>query len=208
MELVLVRHALPLAEIREEGVADPGLSPPGHHDALALAEYLRLESWDAFYSSEMRRATETLDPLAERCPAVPRHAVDDLGERDRNASWYVPIEDLRAEGGERWEQFLAGKVPGHEAHDLFRERAVTALERVAAAHPHQRVLVVCHGGVINAYLAHVLGIDLGERHGFFYPQYTSIHRVRAASDGRRGVHSMNELAHLHPALAEAIGRVR
>jgi hypothetical protein len=53
---------------------------------------------------------------------------------------------------------------------------------------------VCHGGVINAYLAHVLG--LGARRGFFYPNYTSVHRVAAARSGERSIVTVNETPHL------------
>jgi len=52
---------------------------------------------------------------------------------------------------------------------------------------------VCHGGVINVYLAHVLkSPDLM----FFEPRYTSIHRVRASTSGTRTLVSVNETAHL------------
>jgi len=52
---------------------------------------------------------------------------------------------------------------------------------------------VCHGGVINAYLAHVLGLD---DLLFFEPAYTSISRVRASRRGHRMLVSANETAHL------------
>jgi probable phosphoglycerate mutase len=32
--------------------------------------------------------------------------------------------------------------------------------------------------------------------GFFYPQYTSIHRVAASRSGNRSIVSINEAAHL------------
>ena len=70
---------------------------------------------------------------------------------------------------------------------------VEAVERIVAAHPRQRVAVVCHGGVINVYAGHVLGIDDPL---FFLPTYTSISRVLAASTGERSIASLNEAAHL------------
>jgi probable phosphoglycerate mutase len=54
--------------------------------------------------------------------------------------------------------------------------------------------VVCHGGVIAGYLTHILG--LVEPHGFFYPNYTSIHRVAAARSGERTIVTLNETSHL------------
>lgn len=54
--------------------------------------------------------------------------------------------------------------------------------------------LTCHVGVINQYLAHVLGIET--QMGLFYPHYTSIHRVMAARSGDRMIVSVNEAAHL------------
>lgn len=68
------------------------------------------------------------------------------------------------------------------------------MELIIAAHPGPTVAAVCHGGAINAYLAHVLGLVDG--HTFFAPDYTSIHRVAAARSGQRTVMSLNETAHL------------
>jgi probable phosphoglycerate mutase len=75
----------------------------------------------------------------------------------------------------------------------FRDRVTTALDGIAAAHPGERVAVVCHAGVINAYTAEVLGLG---RLLWFEPAYTSITRVLVDRSGRRSVHSVNESAHL------------
>jgi probable phosphoglycerate mutase len=71
---------------------------------------------------------------------------------------------------------------------------VQSIEDIIAQKPGGRVVVVCHGGVINQYLAHVLQIET--QVGFFYPQYTSIHRVAASRTGKRSIVSINEAAHL------------
>jgi 2,3-bisphosphoglycerate-dependent phosphoglycerate mutase len=63
-----------------------------------------------------------------------------------------------------------------------------------AAHSGDRIAIVCHGGVINGYLAHIL--DLPNPQGFFYPNYTSIHRVAAARSGERSIVTVNETSHL------------
>ena len=53
---------------------------------------------------------------------------------------------------------------------------------------------MCHGGVINGYLCHVLGLT--DPRGFFYPNYTSINRVAAARSGARSIVTINETSHL------------
>jgi hypothetical protein len=58
-----------------------------------------------------------------------------------------------------------------------------------------RIAIVCHGGVINAYLTYILGLS-NYQQGFFYPNYTSIHRVAAARSGERSIVTINETSHL------------
>ena len=75
----------------------------------------------------------------------------------------------------------------------FRKSVVDAIEGLVREHRGRRVGVVCHGGVINAWAGHVLGI---EDPLFFEPTYTSINRFLAAGTGERSVVSLNEAAHL------------
>jgi 2,3-bisphosphoglycerate-dependent phosphoglycerate mutase len=187
MELFLIRHALPVRvdEGTTDGPADPALAPEGHRQADALAAWMAAEQLDALWSSPMRRARETAEPLTERL-RLSVQVDDGLAEFDRDAGSYIPIEELKAANDPRWME-----VPEQPEH--FRQVVVDAIERIVAAHPGQRVAVVCHGGVVNAYAGHVLGIDDPL---FFLPTYTSISRVFAASTGQRSIASLNEAAHL------------
>jgi 2,3-bisphosphoglycerate-dependent phosphoglycerate mutase len=192
MELLLIRHALPVRVEGADGPADPPLAEVGHRQAAALAAWLAPEPLDAIYTSPLRRAVETAAPLAASTGLGP--VVDeDLAEYDRHANEYIPMEELRAEGGERWEQAVAEWSLGGEEMAAWFDAVVAAVERVVEAHPGRTVAVVAHGGVINAYLASVLGIG---RRLFFEPGYTSISRVVAARSGERQLRSVNEMAHL------------
>ena len=194
MEIVLVRHGLPLRVELETGIADPGLAAEGHEQAEKMAAYLGVEDIEAIYVSPLRRAIETARPL---CKLLGIEAVvsEGVAEFDRNSREYVPVEELRATNDPRWEKLLRGEWDGvDEDPSLFKSRVVETVDDMIAKHPGGRVVVVCHGGVINQYLAHVLGI---ETHiGFFYPKYTSIHRVMAARSGQRSIVSINEASHL------------
>jgi len=187
MELLLIRHALPVRvdEGAVDGPADPALSDLGVAQAHALAEWLAGEQIDAVWSSPMRRARQTAEPLAER---LGLDVVVDRGlaEYDRDAASYIPIEELKAANDPRWYQ-----LP--ERPEEFAAEVVEAVERVIAAHTGQRVAVVCHGGVVNAYAGHVLGISDPL---FFLPAYTSISRVLASSAGVRSIGSLNEAGHV------------
>jgi broad specificity phosphatase PhoE len=194
VEIVLVRHGLPLRVELEMGIADPELAAEGHEQAEKMAAYLGVEDIEAIYVSPLRRAIETARPL---CKLLGLEAVvsEGVAEFDRNSREYVPVEELRATNDPRWEKLLRGEWDGvDEDPSLFKARVVATVEDMIARHPGGRVVVVCHGGVINQYLAHVLGI---ETHiGFFYPKYTSIHRVMAARSGQRSIVSINEASHL------------
>ena len=194
MEIVLVRHGLPLRVELETGIADPELAAEGHEQAAKMAAYLGVEDVEAVYVSPLRRALETASPL---CKVLGLEAVvsEGVAEFDRNSREYVPVEELRATNDPRWEKLLRGEWDGvDEDPSLFKARVVATVEDMIARHPGGRVVVVCHGGVINQYLAHVLGIETHV--GFFYPKYTSIHRVMAARSGQRSIVSINEASHL------------
>lgn len=194
MELLIIRHALPVRRELTEGAADPELSEIGHRQAALLAEYLAAESFDALYASPMARAQETAGPLAAST-SLPITTVDGVAEWDQHSSEYVPVEELKAANDPRWLAMARGEWDADESEPEFRERVVTSIESIITDHRGQRVAVVCHGGIINAYMAHVIGIEAPGR-GFFYPNYTSINRVAAASSGEREVVTLNETTHL------------
>jgi probable phosphoglycerate mutase len=195
MELLFIRHALPLRVEGFEGPADPELSEAGEHQARHLAEYLSFERIHAVVASPLRRAVQTAEPVAAR-QAIDVTISEGIAEYDREASEYIPIEQLKAEGLPGWQDVLAGDV--HRAVGIdpeeFRAGVVAAVEEIITTHPGEKVAAVCHGGVINAYMSHILGIS--DPTGFFYPNYTSIHRVAAARSGERSLLSLNETCHL------------
>lgn len=192
MELILVRHGLPVRIDDADGPADPELSEEGHRQAARMADWLAPEGIDAVYVSPMRRARETAAPL-EKALGIPAVVDDELAEFDRDQHFYVPLEELKAAGDPRYERMIRGELDGEVDPHTFREVVKVAVERVVEANPGKRVAVVCHGGVINAWASVVLGI---EDPLFFEPAYTSINRFLASSRGHRSLVSLNETGHL------------
>jgi probable phosphoglycerate mutase len=194
MELLLIRHALPVRRENAGGPADPELSDAGHAQAGLLARYLADEHLHAIYASPLQRARQTAAPVAATRD-LDVVVADGVAEYDRNADTYIPVEELKAANDPRWREIVA---TGGQFDDItpeeFQSRVVDAVEELVAAHTGHKIAVVCHGGVINAYLAHVLG--LADPTGFFYPNYTSIHRVAAARSGERSILTVNETTHL------------
>lgn len=193
MELIFVRHALPLRIENAQGAADPQLDPVGHGQADLMARYLAEEQIDAIWASPMRRAQQTAAPLAQKL-GLNVETDDRLAEYDRHESTYIPVEELKATNDPRWQAIVKGEWQRDIDPAVFQAIVVAGVDEIVKTHSRKRVAVVCHGGVINTYIAHILGI--GSPVGFFYPEYTSIHRVMAASTGERSVRSLNETSHL------------
>jgi 2,3-bisphosphoglycerate-dependent phosphoglycerate mutase len=207
-ELFLIRHgdAIPDEdEIIPSGVYDNlPLSRIGREQAEALATRLSDLHFDAIYSSPLERCQETAAPLAQRLGLTPI-IVPDLHEVSIGKIRPLPTDDknLAAISQALRERLIDivrigaatgswDSIEGSESSKAFRQRTVNALDEIANKHIGQRILVFGHGGIINAYVAEVLGLDKE----FFFPcGNTSITVVRVAGQ-HRVLYVLNDLAHI------------
>lgn len=180
---------------------DPPLSGLGRTQAMAVSAVLGEVDVDVVACSPLQRAVETasivgsphgLDPVVrpelveiksyskmEDPSADPQSLVDPAEWAAREAAFHEFV---------KWDYMFFG-----EGSDEFRTRAVGAIDQLVADHPAQHIVLVSHGGVINAYLADILGI---EEDMFFLPNHCSITEVLVKGDRKR-VQSVNERHHLH-----------
>jgi probable phosphoglycerate mutase len=197
MELLLIRHAQPvrIGEGEVDGPADPELTDRGRREAERLAAWLGHEHIDHVLASPLRRARETAAPLAAAL-GVEVEIDEGLSEYDAEATSYIPIEELRELKDERWLATIEGRWEdaGGVAPEVFQRQVIPAVEAIVERFPGKKVAAVSHGGVINVYLAHVIGLT--DHLLWFHPGYTSVNRVHAARSGARSVGTINELAHL------------
>jgi 2,3-bisphosphoglycerate-dependent phosphoglycerate mutase len=147
--LLLVRHGETdwNADGRLQGHTDRPLSDYGRRQAAQLADALAGEELDAIYASDLARARETAEIVGERLH-LPVELEPDLREKDWG-TW----EGLTST--ERVSVELVG-----ESTERHRERMLRALERIAARHPHGRVLVVTHGGSMRRVQTVALGFAM------------------------------------------------
>lgn len=158
--MLIVRHgesepmtegqALPL----KDGHGDPALAVEGEEQAERVAERLAAsgERIAAIYVTTLRRTHQTAAPLAARLGIEPTIEPDlrevFLGE------WEGGVLRQRVVDGDpiALEMFQQGRwdvIPGAESEDALRERVREGIERIAAQHPDELVVVVVHGGVIG-----------------------------------------------------------
>ena len=132
---------------RFQGWADPSLNDAGRAQARALAERLRDVPFDAVYSSDLLRARETAEIVAAP------HGVEvviEPGLREVNVGAWSGLTRAEVEA-----RFPHGERPGGETRDEHTARVLAAAERLARAHPHDRILLVSHGGTMRALRTHV-----------------------------------------------------
>jgi len=192
MELLLIRHGLPEKVVTTDGSpADPPLSAIGLKQAELVAEYLKDVRLDRLYSSPMRRAQQTAIPLA-REQSLDIETEEGVAEYDRDAGSYIPVEQLKEENYEQWQNLMKGEM-GNVDFRVFYDTAVSSLARIADDNRGKTIAVTCHGGVVNAWTANVLGL---RPMMFFNPNYTSVSRFKVASTGEKSVITLNEYFHL------------
>ena len=164
--LLLARHGQSVSNAvrRFQGMQDVALSELGARQAEALGLAIRRLRIAAVYTSPLERARRTAE-IAAAGLGVPLTPVHDLRELSLGDWEGRTVEEIRALPGDPYEQWVRDPVaclpPGAEPLPEVQARVVSAMADIAARHPNgQQVLVVCHGGVISAYLAHCLGLPL------------------------------------------------
>ncbi|MEJ2860008.1 histidine phosphatase family protein [Actinomycetospora flava] len=198
-QLLLVRHAEPLAATAEPGAAgaDPALSERGQEQADRFAKWLAgapdRDGVAEIVTSTMRRARESAAPAVRLLGTPEPVTVGDLCEFDAGRASYRPVH-LRDDADEDWQAIRAGVFPSYVDGAAFTDRIVAALDAIAARQdPRATAVVVCHAGVINTYVTGILGI---ERPLTFPLHHTSVTRVLVSRSGARRVSSVNETQHL------------
>jgi broad specificity phosphatase PhoE len=192
MQLLLVRHALPLRSDHGEG-SDPELSETGFAQAARLPDALTRFPVSRVLSSPQRRATQTAEPVAAaRELAV---EIDDrLAEYDRDLASYIPVEQIRTEFPEEWARMAQGHLPSAVDEDAFRARVRAAVDDlVAGADPDETIAAFSHGGVINVVLHEILGTA---RLLSFPIDYASVTRLLFSRTGQATVATVNSTEHV------------
>ena len=192
MQLLLIRHALPLRTQPGEG-ADPELAPSGWEQARRLPAGLARFPISRLVSSPQRRALQTAEPVAAALD-LDVDVDERLAEYDRGLSHYVPLEEVRAERPDDWARMAAGHLPEAVDTEAFADRVRGALADIVATADHgDTVAVFSHGGVINVVLHEILGTA---RLLSFPIDYASVTQLRYSRAGRATVGGVNGIDHV------------
>lgn len=198
-EFIVVRHgetAWNAAGIIQ-GHLDSPLNEEGLAQAIMVGERLGRESFDAFYCSDLGRAQQTAQPLADRC-ARPPILTPALRERHLGVFQGLTGEQCAAQFPEDYRRFHERDpdhvVPRGESIRQVKQRASGFLMALATKHAGQRVVIVTHGGVLDVLHRFVRAMPLSQPRDF--PVYNaSVNRI-AYADGVWSVLHWGDISHL------------
>lgn len=222
MELLLIRHAQPAWAPNGRSVDDPDLTDVGRLQAKHLAEALGTLEVDHLFVSPLRRAHQTVEPLATA-----------LGMEPTELPWLAEITAPRFEGTpvEQVERVFAESrtrpvaeqwngIPGGESFTDFHRRVSTGCNELlaelagASAHPEPslwhlertgpRIVVVAHAGTNSVALGHLLGITPvpweWERFVSYHASVSTVEPVEVGDARAFSLHRFADVGHLPPDL--------
>jgi len=206
MRLILVRHGeTDTNKARLAlGQADVELNEHGRWQAQRLALSLKDEAIGAIYSSPLKRALATAEPIASS-HGLEVQVDEGLIEMDIGEMEGLTFQQV----GERYPHFLQAWLGGQAAYEAMpggerlldvQERAWQAIERIRQRQEQGTVAAVTHNFVIITLLCRVLGLELANfrrlRHSVAAKSVLEMGRDRII------VVSFNDTCHLEADQAE------
>ena len=154
--IIAVRHGETAwnVDARIQGQLDVGLNDTGRWQARRVGEALAGEDISAVYTSDLGRAHQTAQSIGD-VTGVP--VVPDEGLRERSfgifeGKTFTEIEATWPDHAHNWRKRIPEWEPpeGGESLLQLRERVTRTLHALASRHPGQQIVVVAHGGVLDA----------------------------------------------------------
>lgn len=198
MRLIIVRHGE--TEHNATGIvmghARVPLNARGRTQARLVANRLRSEPIDIIYSSDLPRAAETAQIIAQRHPAVRLVETDRVRERSmgeyegQHRSVLAAATKQATTPATDWRP-----ASGESVRDL-KQRAVAWLNQALIDHPRATVLLVSHGGFIYLLLEHIFHGEEIADHPELKHDNTGMTVVEIDSSGRGKLVTLNDISHL------------
>lgn len=225
MWLTLIRHAEPAYVSGGRAWSDPPLTERGHEQARLVGERATRWNVDEVWVSNMVRARETAEPVAEATGVKPE-VMEWLGEIRNPPEWdgspADEIEDYFASSHSRTVEEMWEGVPGGESFRSFHERIHGGLQSAFADRDirqteerthlwsgvdERRIVVVAHGGTNALILGMLLGV---EPTPWEWDRFTHVHSgvSRLVSQPTAGNHAwslraLSDRSHLPPDMVTA-----
>jgi probable phosphoglycerate mutase len=198
-EFIVIRHGETAwnAQSRIQGHLDSPLNEEGLAQALLVSERLARESFSTLYSSDLGRALQTAQPIADR---TAHDVVREPRLRERHLGVFQGLTGTQCEHDypQDYVRFKARDVdhvvPGGESVRQLFARVSAIFSELARRHADERVVVVTHGGVLDALNRFAAGIALNRPRDF--PLYNASLNFILCEDERWSVTHWGDISHL------------
>jgi len=150
-------------EICLNGHYDVALSDKGMEQARQLAQALQNQPVRAVYSSDLQRTLNGACLIAEphglQPVTFPELRELSFGEWE-GMSLAELNEKFPGEMDQRIRQTERFRADGGESFQELHDRVIPKFEEITSRHPDETIVLMCHGGVNRAILAHLLGFPI------------------------------------------------
>ena len=166
MRLVIVRHGESEWNRigRYQGQFDAPLSDMGVKQAVALAERLSTESFNAIYASPLQLARLTAEHVAKFHPDTPMIIDPAIIEIDHGEWAGLMVDEVIAKYGNGLREWrltpTRSQMPGGESFSNILKRVLDFKEMLQKKHVDQTVLVSTHDVVVKILAADALGMHM------------------------------------------------
>ncbi|HEY6806602.1 MAG TPA: histidine phosphatase family protein [Pyrinomonadaceae bacterium] len=201
--LLLIRHGQSQgnAERRFGGHTATPLSPLGHTQAQAAADALATKSITAIYSSDLKRAIQTAEPLAQ-LTGLPIQTTVAFRERSVGVMEGLTFEDAAEKHPEQYAALLRRDfehvLEGGESYRQLLDRAWQKLDQIIEDNRGGTIAVFSHTGTICILVLHLMGaLDSPQLKPIWLSSSNcGISRFELRHDGFIRVINLNDTRHL------------
>jgi probable phosphoglycerate mutase len=154
--IIAVRHGETSWNVdsRIQGQKDIELNETGRWQASRVGQALKGEKISAVYSSDLGRAHETAKPIADAVgiPVIPNEGLRERSFGIFEGKTFDEIRETWPDHAQNWRKRLPEWAPpeGGESLLQLRQRVTQTMKDLAARHPGEQIVVVAHGGVLDA----------------------------------------------------------
>lgn len=197
VRLTLIRHGQSVANAagKLQGQMDFPLSTQGLNEAKAVGKWLADEDIDAIYSSDLSRAFQTAEEIAQH------HTIEVLKSPALREFHLGQFQGLtREEINGRFPEYMdldwwTAGVAEVEQIDQIKARALDFVQKLLERHQGQRIVAVSHGGLIGTLLMALLNIEWKGKRVFTIGN-TSMTTIDFSDPQQLVVVGVNERPHL------------
>lgn len=199
MKLVIVRHGETEWNVQNKatGQLDSPLTPKGIRQAHAIADRLLRLSFTTLYSSDLGRAVQTANIIAEVCG---KKVIFDQQLREWNMGIFegLTVSEMDKKFPQERQDYerigFEYVIPQGESLRQCRDRGCRALNAIAQRHLDETVVAIVHGCLLMVFFEMVLGLPPGN--SWRFKLYNANLCIFEYVNGRWILSVWNDVSHL------------